>query len=80
MARHHFVGKAERNRSAAQPPINRLGDVEQARLEGGRVLVTLTGAKGEQPPGDLAGFAAYADTLPTPDTSRVIAAVTSIEA
>jgi 2-polyprenyl-6-methoxyphenol hydroxylase-like FAD-dependent oxidoreductase len=48
------------------------------RLEDGRVLVTLAGIQGEQPPGDLAGFATYAESLATPDTSRVLATATPI--
>ncbi|WP_433223471.1 FAD-dependent oxidoreductase [Dactylosporangium sp. CS-047395] len=48
------------------------------RLEGGRVLVTLAGVHGERPPADLDGFAAYAGSLPVPDTAKVIAGGTPV--
>jgi len=41
------------------------------RQEGGRWTVTLAGARGEQPPADLEGFAAYARTLPTPGIAEI---------
>lgn len=56
----------------ARYPGQRRSSVMQ-RLEGGRVLVTLAGVHGERPPGDPAGFAAYADTLAVADTAKVIA-------
>lgn len=46
------------------------------RLEGGRALVTLAGVHGERAPGDLAGFTAYADSLPVADTADVVRAAT----
>ncbi|MEN3309831.1 MAG: hypothetical protein V7603_6033 [Micromonosporaceae bacterium] len=48
------------------------------RLEGGRAMVTLAGVLGERPPGDLEGFAAYAETLPVPDTYRIVRAGTPL--
>src|SRR4029453_13265625 len=44
------------------------------RLEGGLVLVTLAGVLGERPPDTLDGYAGYAATLATPDTSAVLRA------
>ncbi len=46
------------------------------RLEGGRALVTLAGVHGERAPADLAGFTAYADSLPVSDTADVVRAAT----
>jgi 2-polyprenyl-6-methoxyphenol hydroxylase-like FAD-dependent oxidoreductase len=54
------------------------GSVMQ-RIEGGRVLVTLAGVLGERPPVELAGFTAYAQALPVPDTYEVIRAAQPID-
>lgn len=43
-------------------------------VEGDRMLVTLIGLNGEQPPTDEAGFLAYARSLPVPGFSDFIAA------
>jgi len=42
------------------------------RQEGGRWTVTLAGARGQTPPADLDGFAAYARTLPTPGICEIV--------
>ena len=44
------------------------------RQEGDRWAVTLTGQHGEDPPGDLPGFLAYAQTLPTQGIAQIVAA------
>jgi 2-polyprenyl-6-methoxyphenol hydroxylase-like FAD-dependent oxidoreductase len=46
------------------------------RLEGGRALVTLAGVQGERAPADLAGFTAYAESLPVSATADVVRAAT----
>ncbi|GAB3830332.1 NAD(P)/FAD-dependent oxidoreductase [Dactylosporangium cerinum] len=46
------------------------------RLEGGRALVTLAGVHGERAPADLAGFTAYAESLPVSATADVVRAAT----
>jgi 2-polyprenyl-6-methoxyphenol hydroxylase-like FAD-dependent oxidoreductase len=52
--------------TARFPGVGRSGVMQ--RLEGDRVLVTLTGVVGETPPTDLESFIAYAKTLAAPDT------------
>ncbi len=54
-----------------RPPNGRSGVA--ARLEGDRWTVTLGGQNGEEPPADLAGFLAYARSLPSPGPAAVIA-------
>ena len=44
------------------------------RIEGGRVLVTLAGIRGDRPPLDPDGFAGYANSLPADDIARLIRA------
>lgn len=48
------------------------------RLEGGRVMVTLAGILGERPPTELEPFAAYARSLPIPDTYEIVRAGTPL--
>ncbi|MEV4510140.1 FAD-dependent oxidoreductase [Dactylosporangium sp. NPDC049525] len=48
------------------------------RLEGGRALVTLAGVHGERAPADLAGFTAYAESLPVSATADVVRAATPV--
>jgi hypothetical protein len=42
------------------------------RIEGGRLLVTLTGVLGERPPSDLDSYREYAASLATPDIADVL--------
>jgi len=53
-----------------QPPSRRGGVA--LRQEGGCWTVTLTGCFGEQPPTDLAGFADFAASLPTPGLAEIV--------
>lgn len=41
-------------------------------IEGDRFIVTLVGQKGERPPGDEAGFLAFARSLPIPDVADFV--------
>ncbi len=41
-------------------------------VEGDRYIVTLVGQKGERPPGDEAGFLAFARSLPIPDVADFV--------
>ncbi|QPV65114.1 FAD-dependent monooxygenase [Halosimplex litoreum] len=43
-----------------------------APVDGDRWVVNVHGVHGETPPTDRAGFAAFADTLPTPDVKRIL--------
>jgi 2-polyprenyl-6-methoxyphenol hydroxylase-like FAD-dependent oxidoreductase len=53
-----------------RPPNGRSGVA--ARVEGDRWTVTLSGQSGEEPPGDLPDFLAYARTLPTQGIAEII--------
>lgn len=53
-----------------RPPNGRSGVA--ARVEGDRWTVTLSGQSGEEPPGDLPEFLAYARTLPTQGIAEII--------
>ncbi|WP_238007880.1 FAD-dependent oxidoreductase [Dactylosporangium sp. AC04546] len=48
------------------------------RLEGGRILVTLAGVRGEVPPTGLDDFLRYAESLPVPDTADVVRGATPL--
>src|SRR5207245_5843520 len=48
------------------------------RIERGRVLVTLAGARGDRPPLDPDGFASYASMLAAPDIHHLIQASTPL--
>ncbi len=60
------AGDGERIVLVEAPPGVSRGGVALA-VEGNRWIVTLTGMLGEQPPGDLDGFLAYARSLWTPE-------------
>jgi 2-polyprenyl-6-methoxyphenol hydroxylase-like FAD-dependent oxidoreductase len=57
----------------APPPRSGRSGVMQL-IEGGRVLVTLAGVRGDRPPLDPEGFASYASTLAAPDIHQLIQA------
>jgi 2-polyprenyl-6-methoxyphenol hydroxylase-like FAD-dependent oxidoreductase len=54
-----------------RPPSGRAGVA--LRQEGGRWTVTLAGQRGEQPPADLDGYLAFAQSLPTDGIARIVA-------
>ena len=54
-----------------RPPSGRAGVA--LRQEGGRWTVTLAGQRGEQPPPDLDGYLAFAQSLPTDGIARIVA-------
>src|SRR5450755_4649694 len=53
-----------------RPPFGRGGVA--LRQEGDRWTVTLAGQHGEEPPADLDGFLAYAQTLPTTGIAEIV--------
>jgi 2-polyprenyl-6-methoxyphenol hydroxylase-like FAD-dependent oxidoreductase len=61
----------------APPPRSGRSGVMQ-RIEGGQVLVTLAGARGDRPPLDPDGFASYASRLAAPDIYHLIQASTPL--
>jgi 2-polyprenyl-6-methoxyphenol hydroxylase-like FAD-dependent oxidoreductase len=59
-----------------RPPSGRAGVA--LRQEGGRWTVTLAGQRGEQPPADLEGYLAFAQSLPTDGIARIVAGCTPV--
>ncbi len=59
-----------------RPPSGRAGVA--LRQESGRWTVTLAGQRGEQPPPDLDGYLAFAQSLPTDGIARIVAGCTPV--
>lgn len=67
---HHFDGGNGVSVGAVPPDLRRGAAV--VSQEGGRWMVTLAGALGDEPPTDPEGFAAFAATLAVPDVAELL--------